>query len=145
MAHHASRAKPLRHHAGAEADPGSRRQVVLHGPQPGKLAGRNPQPPPRPVRAYTYAELEAIAAELSPRYRALPAFAAATGLRPEEWQALERRDVDRVAGILNVRRTVSSGEVVELAKRRAAAARCRYRRVPSLRSTRSRPGSTAGS
>ena len=33
---------------------------------PAKLAGRNPQPPPRPVRAYTYAELDAIAAELSP-------------------------------------------------------------------------------
>lgn len=37
----------------------------------------------------------------------------ATGLRPEEWQALERRDIDRRAGVLNVRRTVSSGEVVE--------------------------------
>jgi hypothetical protein len=33
---------------------------------PAKLAGRNPQPPPRPIRAYGYAELEAIAAELSP-------------------------------------------------------------------------------
>jgi integrase len=83
---------------------------------PAKLAGRNPQPPPRPVRAYTYAELEAIAAELSPQYRAVPAFAAATGLRPEEWQAIERRDVDRAAGILCVRRTVSGGEVVELGK-----------------------------
>ena len=83
---------------------------------PAKLAGRNPQPPPRPVRAYTYAELDAISAELGPAYRPLPAFAAATGLRPEEWQALERRDVDRSGGILTVRRTVSSGEVVELAK-----------------------------
>jgi integrase len=46
----------------------------------------------------------------------LPAFAAATGLRPEEWQAIERRDVDRAAGVLSVARTVSSGTVVELAK-----------------------------
>ena len=59
----------------------------------------------------------AIAAALSPAYAPLPAFAAATGLRPEEWQALERRGfLDRRAGILSVRRTVSSGEVVELGK-----------------------------
>jgi integrase len=83
---------------------------------PAKLAGRNRQPAPRPVRAFTRAELDAIAAELSPAYAPLPAFAAATGLRPEEWQALERRDVDRRAGVLNVRRTVSSEEVVELGK-----------------------------
>jgi integrase len=83
---------------------------------PAKLAGRNPQPPPRPVRAYTNTELDAITAELSARFRPLPAFAAGTGLRPEEWMALERRDVDRDAGVLAVRRTVSSGEVVELAK-----------------------------
>jgi integrase len=86
------------------------------GVNPAKLAGANPKPPPRPVRAYTRAELDAIAAELHPRWRPLPAFAAATGLRPEEWQAAERGDVDRRAGVLNVRRTVSSGKVVELAK-----------------------------
>jgi integrase len=83
---------------------------------PAKLAGRNPQPPPRAVRAYSVEEIDAIAAELPPMYRPLPAFAAATGLRPEEWQALERRDIDRDAGVLNVSRTVSSGEVVDLAK-----------------------------
>jgi integrase len=43
-------------------------------------------------------------------------FAAATGLRPEEWIALERRDIDRQAGVLSVRRTVSPGEVVEPGK-----------------------------
>lgn len=83
---------------------------------PVKLAGRNRQPSPRSVRAYTFEELDAIAAELSPMYQPLPAFVAATGLRPEEWMALERRDIDRKAGVLNVRRTVSSGEVVELGK-----------------------------
>ena len=86
------------------------------GRNPAKLAGRNPQPPPRAVRVYTADELEAIAAELSVIYRPLPAFAAATGLRPEEWAALERRDVDRAAGVVNVRRTVSDGEIVDLGK-----------------------------
>lgn len=83
---------------------------------PAVLAGRNRQPSPRTVRAFAPGDLDAIAAELSPTYAPLPAFAAATGLRPEEWQALERRDVDRQARILTVRRTVSSGEVVELGK-----------------------------
>jgi integrase len=83
---------------------------------PAKLAGRNPKPQPRTVRAFTRAELEAIAVELAPEYAPLPMFAAATGLRPEEWQALERRDIDRRAGILTVRRTVSSGEIVNLGK-----------------------------
>jgi integrase len=87
---------------------------------PAKLAGRNPKPPVRSVRAFTRAEVDAIALELSVIYRPLPAFAAATGLRPEEWQALERRDIDRGAGVVHVRRTVSSGEVLELAKTSAS-------------------------
>jgi hypothetical protein len=35
------------------------------GANPAKLAGRNPQPPPRPIRPYSFTELEAITAELS--------------------------------------------------------------------------------
>jgi integrase len=83
---------------------------------PAKKAGKNPQPPPRPVRPYTFAELNGIALELSAEYEPLPDFAAASGLRPEEWMALERRDVDRAAGLIHVRRTVSDGQVVELGK-----------------------------
>src|SRR4029079_4917397 len=77
---------------------------------------RNRQPSPRLVRAFERHEVDAIAAELAPERRAIPLFAAATGVRPEEWQALERRDVDRGGRILHVRRTVSSGEVVDLGK-----------------------------
>ena len=95
---------------------------------PAKLAGRNPKPSPRAVRAFSRAELDAIALELPPTYAMLPAFAAATGLRPEEWMALERRDVDRGAGVLIVRRTVSSGEIVELTKTSAS-----HRQVPLSR------------
>src|SRR5215216_2223702 len=87
---------------------------------PAKLAGPNRRPAPRAVRAFTAEEVEALAVELSPMYQTLPAFAAATGLRPEEWQALERRDVDRQTRVLSVRRTVSSGEVVELGKTSAS-------------------------
>jgi integrase len=83
---------------------------------PALLAGRNRQPSPRTVRVYSRDELDAIALELHPAYAPLPAFAAATGPRPEEWQALERRDIDRRTRVLNVMRTVSDGEVVELGK-----------------------------
>jgi integrase len=54
-------------------------------------------------------------------------FASATGLRPEEWAALERRDVDRATGVLHVARTVTGGktkevplEIVTLAKTNAS-------------------------
>jgi integrase len=83
---------------------------------PAKAAGKNPQPPPRAVRPYTLAELETIADELSARYEPLPDFVAATGLRPEEWMALERKHVDRRAKLVNVVQTVSEGEIVELGK-----------------------------
>lgn len=43
---------------------------------PAKKAGKNPQPPPRPVRPYTFAELDTIALELSAEYEPLPDFAA---------------------------------------------------------------------
>jgi integrase len=83
---------------------------------PAKLMGANPKAPRRTIRPFTRAEVAAIAEELAPAYRPLPSFGAASGLRPEEWLVLERADVDRRNGVINVRRTLSSGEVVELAK-----------------------------
>lgn len=93
----------------------------LMGSNPAVIAVKNRQPPPRTIRTYTVAELDAIGQELSAIYRGLPAFAAATGLRPEEWAALERKDIDRKAGLITVARTVTGGkstpiEVLELAK-----------------------------
>jgi integrase len=61
-------------------------------------------------------KLASIATELPPPYEPLPDFAAATGLRPEEWIALERKHVDRRASAVNVTQTVSEGEVTPLAK-----------------------------
>jgi integrase len=45
--------------------------------------------------------------------RAAVLFACATGLRPQEWRALEWRDIDRSAGVLRVNRTLQNGKVAE--------------------------------
>jgi integrase len=72
---------------------------------PAKLAGPNPMPAPREIRVYTPDELKAIVAELGPLEAAAVRFAAATGLRPAEWAAVERRDVDKARRIVFVRGT----------------------------------------
>jgi integrase len=49
--------------------------------------------------------------ELAPERRGLPVFVALTGLRPEEWLALERGDVDQRAGVVHIRRIYTDGQV----------------------------------
>ena len=56
-------------------------------------------------------QLDALALELAPERRSLPIVIAGTGLRPEEWLALERRDVDLKNGVLLVRRVYTDGLV----------------------------------
>jgi integrase len=78
--------------------------------EPGELVP-NPLPKREEIRPFeTWAQVEAVAEELG-EYGPLVLFAAGTGLRPEEWLALERRDVDRGERVVHVRRTFSAGEL----------------------------------
>ncbi len=79
---------------------------------PAKLGVDNPTPRRREQRPFeSWAELDAVAANLAPRYAPMVIFAAATGLRPAEWLALERRDVDLVARVVYVRRSFTKGRL----------------------------------
>jgi integrase len=59
----------------------------------------------------SWAELDALAAAIGPRYGPMILFAAATGLRPAEWIALEKRDVDRKERVAYVRRSFTRSEL----------------------------------
>ena len=72
----------------------------------------NPEPKRREVLAFeTVSDLEIVSEELHPTFAPIPVFAGLTGLRPEEWIALERRDVDTRNGIVHVRRVFTDGEL----------------------------------
>jgi integrase len=78
-------------------------------------AKRVPNPPPRrseEKRPFeSWEEIEAVAAQLGAVYGPMVIFAAATGLRPSELFGLERRDVDRDAGVIYVRRAFANGRL----------------------------------
>jgi integrase len=80
---------------------------------PAKLGVDNPSPRRREQRPFeSWAELDAVAAKLSPRYRPMVIFAAATGLRPAEWLALEWRDIDlEGARVVYVHRSFTKGRL----------------------------------
>jgi integrase len=79
---------------------------------PAKQGIDNPQRRRTEKRPFeSWDELDALAAELGPHYGPLVVFAAATGLRPGEWMALERRDVDRAARVVYVRRAWRNGRL----------------------------------
>jgi integrase len=79
---------------------------------PAKLGVDNPSPRRREQRPFeSWTELESVAAHLSPRYRTMVIFAAATGLRPAEWVALEWRDIDLTARVVYVHRSFTKGRL----------------------------------
>jgi integrase len=91
---------------------------------PAKLAGRNPEPRREHVDPFEHSEVDRLAIELGP-YGSLVVFAAETGLRPSEWIALERHDIDRTGAAVSVERTYTEGRVKTYGKTLAA-----RRRVP---------------
>jgi integrase len=101
------------------------RQVLHYGVAVGLLDDNlatkipNPQPKRREVPAFaSLTEVEAVAAELASPYRAIPIFAALTGLRPSEWLALERGDVD--SDVVRVRRVLTDGQLKPYGKQRGS-------------------------
>src|SRR5712692_959369 len=79
---------------------------------PAKHGVENPQRRRTEKRPFeSWAELAAVAAELGPRYGPMVLFAAATGLRPGEWVALEQRDIDTDQRVAYVRRAFTKGRL----------------------------------
>jgi integrase len=81
------------------------------GRNPVAEAGRNPQPRPKELQPFEPEQVDALAEELGLRYGALVVVAAETGLRPEEWIALERRDLDRAGQAVHVLRKFANGRL----------------------------------
>src|SRR5215208_5965090 len=79
---------------------------------PAKRGVDNPQRRRTEKRPFeSWAQLDELAACLGPRYGPPVLFAAATGLRPGEWMALEQRDIDRQARVVYVRRALRNGRL----------------------------------
>lgn len=79
---------------------------------PAKHGVDNPQRRRTEKRPFeSWAQLEAVATHLGPQMGPLVIVAAATGLRPGEWIALERRDVDLAEGVVYVRRAFRNGRI----------------------------------
>jgi integrase len=79
---------------------------------PAKQGVENPQRRRTEKRPFeSWEEIEAVAKRLEPRLAAMVLFAAATGMRPGEWVALEYRDVDREARVAYVHRSFSKGRL----------------------------------
>ena len=59
----------------------------------------------------SWEQLDALAARLGARLGGMVVFAAATGMRPGEWVALEQRDIDRAGRVAYVNRSFSKGRL----------------------------------
>lgn len=59
----------------------------------------------------SWQQIRSLAEQLGPTHGPMVLFAAATGLRPSELFALEQRDLDRAAGVVQIRRAYANGRV----------------------------------
>jgi integrase len=79
---------------------------------PAKQGVENPQRRRTEKRPFeSWEQLEALADRLGPRLGPMVLFAAATGMRPGEWVALEHRDIDRVGRVAYVNRSFGKGRL----------------------------------
>ncbi|MGH3141601.1 MAG: tyrosine-type recombinase/integrase [Gaiellales bacterium] len=79
---------------------------------PAKRGVPNPGRRCREQRPFdSWEQIRAVAELLGPAYGPMVLFAAATGLRPSELFALEHGDVDRRAGVVQIRRAYANGRV----------------------------------
>jgi integrase len=76
---------------------------------PAKDAGPNPEPGAEELHPFTPDEVDRLAAELGPVYGPLAVLAAETGLRTNEWVAVERKDIDRASGAVIIQRRYADG------------------------------------
>jgi integrase len=83
---------------------------------PAAEAGRNPQPRSKELQVLEPEQVDALEAELGSMYGPLVVFACETGLRPEEWIALERRDIDRRDHAVAVQRKFANGRLTPYTK-----------------------------
>jgi integrase len=79
---------------------------------PAKRGVPNPRRRCREQRPFdSWTQIRSVTDRLGPMFGPMVVFAAATGLRPSELFALEHGDLDRVAGVVQVRRAFANGRV----------------------------------
>ncbi len=92
---------------------------------PAKVGVDNPVPVRREQRPLeSWEDLRLLARALGPRYGPMILFAAATGLRPGEWTALEHRDIDLIAGVVLVAPIATDGSRPPRRPAASAPSRC---------------------